>query len=143
VGTEEAVSYAPEDRELRAILGRAHTIAVVGLSSNPEKYSFEVAGYLKEHGYRIIPVNPNETEVLGEKAYPSLLAVPDQIDAVDVFRRAEETPEIARQAVKIGAKVLWLQSDIVNDEARQIAEAAGLDVVMGVCIKVTHRRLGV
>jgi uncharacterized protein len=143
VGTEEAVSYAPEDRELRAILGRAQTIAVVGLSSNPEKYSFEVAGYLKEHGYRIIPVNPNETEVLGEKAYPSLLAVPDQIDAVDVFRRAEETPEIARQAVKIGAKVLWLQSDIVNDEARQIAEAAGLDVVMGVCIKVTHRRLGV
>jgi uncharacterized protein len=141
VATDEVTPYAPEDRELRSILGRAHTIAVVGLSSNPEKYSFEVASYLQDHGYRIIPVNPNETEVLGEKAYPSVLEVPDQIDAVDVFRRSEETPEIARQAVKVGAKVLWLQNDIVNDEAREIAEAAGLDVVMGVCMMSTHRRL--
>jgi predicted CoA-binding protein len=135
--------YKPGDPELRSILGRPRTVAVVGLSSDPEKYSFEVASYLQGHGYRVIPVNPFETEVLGEKAYPSLQEVPERIDAVDVFRRAEETPEIARQAVQVGAKVLWLQEGIVNDEARRIAEEAGLDVVMGVCIMSTHRRLGV
>jgi uncharacterized protein len=133
--------YRPPDLALRSILGDTRTIAIVGLSSDPERYSFEVASYLKSQGYRIIPVNPNETEVLGEKAYPSILDAPDPIDAVDVFRRAEETPEIARQAVQAGAKVLWLQNDIVNDEAREIAEAAGLDVVMGVCMMSTHRRL--
>lgn len=138
-----AEPYRPGDPELRSILGETKTIAIVGLSSDPERYSFEVASYLKAKGYRILPVNPNETDVLGEKAYPSLLAVPDKVDAVDVFRRAEETPEIARQAVAIGAKVLWLQNDIVNDEARQIAEEGGLDVVMGVCMMSTHRRLGV
>ena len=138
-----AEPYRPGDPELRSILGQARAIAVVGLSSDPDRYSFEVASYLQAKGYRIIPVNPNETEVLGERAYPSLLDVPDKIDAVDVFRRAEETPEIARQAVAIGAKVLWLQNDIVNDEARRIAEEGGLNVVMGVCMMSTHRRLGV
>jgi predicted CoA-binding protein len=133
--------YQPGDRELRSILGDARTVAVVGLSSNPDRESFDVAGYLQRKGYRIIPVNPNETEVLGEKAYPSLLDVPQPIDAVDVFRRSEETPEIARQAVQVGAKVLWLQTDIVSDEARRIAEEGGLDVVMGVCIRDTHNRL--
>ena len=138
-------SYVPDDPELRSILGEARTIAVVGLSSNPERYSFEVASYLQEKGYRILPVNPNETEVLGEKAYPSLLAISPSvpIDAVDVFRRAEDTPAVAREAVKVGAKVLWLQNDIVNDEARRIAEEAGLEVVMGVCMMSTHKRLGV
>lgn len=138
-------AYMPEDAELRSILGEAHTLAVVGLSSNPERYSNEVAAYLQSHGYRIVPINPHETEVLGEKAYPSLLDVPPdvRIDAVDVFRRSEETPEVARQAAKIGAKVLWLQNDIVNDEARRIAEEAGLEVVMGVCMMSTHRRLAV
>jgi predicted CoA-binding protein len=102
-----------------------------------------VAAYLQAKGYRIIPVNPNETEVLGERAYASLLDVPERIDAVDVFRRAELTPEVARQAVAVGAKVLWLQMDIVNDEARRIAEEGGLDVVMGVCIRTTHQRLEV
>jgi predicted CoA-binding protein len=140
---DEVEPYRPGDRELRSILGRARTVAVVGLSSDPEKYSYEVASYLQGHGYRIIPVNPYETEVLGEKAYPSLPEVPDQIDAVDVFRRGEETPVIARQAVQVGAKVLWLQEGIVNHEARLIAEEAGLDVVMGACIMSTHRRLGV
>jgi uncharacterized protein len=135
--------HAPGDEDLQSILEAAKSIAVVGLSSNPERYSFEVAGYLKAKGYRIIPVNPHETEVLGETAYPSLEDVPDAIDVVNVFRRPEETPEIARQAVAVGAKVLWLQSDIVNDEARTIAEDGGLQVVMGVCIKTTHRRLGV
>ena len=138
-----AEPYAPGDPELRSILGQARTIAMVGLSSNPDRYSFEVASYLQGKGYRIVPVNPNESEVLGERAYASLLDVPSdiRIDAVDVFRRAEETPEVARQAISVGARVLWLQNDIVNDEARRIAEAGGLEVVMGVCMMSTHRRL--
>lgn len=135
--------YPPGDEQLRSILEAAKSIAVVGLSSNQERYSFEVADYLKAQGYRIIPVNPHETEVLGEKAYPSLEDVPDTVDVVNVFRRSEETPAIARQAVAVGAKVLWLQSGIVDQEARGIAEDGGLQVVMGVCIMTTHRRLGV
>ena len=139
--TEDAAPYKPSDPELRALLGEAQTIAVVGLSSNPNRESLSIARYLQDKGYRIIPVNPTETEVLGEKAYPTLLDVPDKVDVVDVFRKPSATPEIAEQAVKIGAKVLWLQTDIVNDEARRIAEGAGLDVIMGVCIRTTHRRL--
>ena len=131
----------PSEQELRSILGEAKTIAVVGLSSDPSKASHRVAKYLQTKGYRIVPVNPNETEVLGERAYPSLLDIPERVDAVDVFRRPEHTPDIARQAVQIGAKVLWLQMDIVNDDARRIAEDGGLDVVMGVCMMAMHRRL--
>jgi hypothetical protein len=133
----------PQDRELRALLGEARTIAVVGLSSKPDRKSHEVASYLQGSGYRIVPVNPNETEVLGERAYPSLADIPAdlEVDVVDVFRKAEETPEIARQAVSIGAKVLWLQDGIVNEEANRIASEAGLDVIMGVCIRDTRRRL--
>ena len=136
-------AVVPEDRELRALLGQVHTIAVVGLSSKPNRPSLSVAGYLQEHGYRIVPVNPRETEVLGERAYPTLRDIPSdiQIDVVDVFRRAEETPEVARDAVAIGAKVLWLQADIVNEEAYRIASEAGLDVIMGVCIRTTRQRL--
>lgn len=132
-----------EDRELRALLGDVHTIAVVGLSSRPGRPSFEVASYLQDHGYRIVPVNPNETTVLGEPAYPTLGDVPRDIpiDVVDVFRRAEHTPEVARQAVEIGAKVLWLQEDIISDEAAAIATAGGLDVIMGVCIRHVRERL--
>jgi len=135
--------FGPSDTELRSILGDAETIAIVGLSSNPFKDSFEVAEFLQVKGYRIVPVNPNETEVLGEKAYPSLLDVPKdvRIDVVDVFRRAEATPPIAEQAVAVGARVLWLQDGIVNEEARRIAEDAGLTVIMGVCIRRTARRL--
>ena len=140
----ESRSYAPGgDPGLRSILDDARTVAVVGLSSDSSRPSFGVAEYLKEQGYRIIPVNPNENEVLGEKAYPSLTDVPEGVDVVDVFRRAEHTPEIARQAVKIGAKVLWLQEGVVNDEARRVAEEAGLEVVMGVCMAHSHRRLEV
>ncbi len=136
-------AYAPSDAEVRSLLGDARTIAVVGLSSNPLRDSFEVAEFLQAKGYRIVPVNPNETEVLGERAYPSLLDIPEdvRVDVVDVFRRAEHTPEIARQAVRIGAKVLWLQDGIVNEEARRIAEEGGLTVIMGVCIRTTSRRL--
>jgi uncharacterized protein len=132
-----------EDRELRALLGDVHTIAVVGLSSRPGRPSFEVATYLQDHGYRIVPVNPNETTVLGEPAFPTLLDVPRDlsIDVVDVFRRAEHTPEVARQAVEIGAEVLWLQEDIVSEEAAAIATAGGLDVIMGVCIRHVRERL--
>jgi predicted CoA-binding protein len=134
---------SPEDRELRALLGEVHTIAVVGLSSRPGRPSFEVATYLADHGYRIVPVNPNETEVLGEPAYGSLLEIPRDpvIDVVDVFRRASETPEVARQAVAIGAKVLWLQEGIVSEEAAAIASAGGIEVIMGVCIKHVRERL--
>jgi len=122
---------------------RARTIAVVGLSSKPYRDSYDVARYLKRAGYRIIPVNPNETEVLGEPAYPSLLDVPDPIDLVDVFRRAENTPEVARQAAQVGAKVLWLQLGIVNEDARRIGHEGGLSVIMDVCLKIEHERLGV
>jgi predicted CoA-binding protein len=133
----------PSDAELRSILGDAETIAVVGLSSNPLRDSFEIAEFLQRKGYRIIPVNPKETEILGEKAYPSLLDVPKdiRIDVVDVFRRAEATPPIARDAVAVGAKVLWLQDGIVSEEAARIAEEGGLTVIMGVCIRTTSRRL--
>jgi predicted CoA-binding protein len=102
-----------------------------------------VARYLQEQGYRIIPVNPNETEVLGEPAYASLTDVTDRIDVVDVFRRAEATPPIARDAVEVRARLLWLQSGIVSEEARRIAEEGGVKVVMDRCLMVEHERLGV
>ena len=132
-----------EDRELRTLLGDARTVAVVGLSSKTHRPSFAVASYLQDHGYRIVPVNPNETEVLGERAYASLRDVPAEpaIDVVDVFRRSEETPEVARDAAAVGAKVLWLQEGIYNEDAYRIADEAGLDVIMGVCIKKTKERL--
>lgn len=132
-----------EDRELKILLGDAETIAVVGLSSKPSRPSHDVAAYLQDHGYRIVPVNPVETEVLGEPAYPSLLDIPAdvRVDVVDVFRRAEETPAVARDAVAVGAKVLWLQEGIVSDEAYRIASEAGLEVIMGVCIRRTRERV--
>jgi predicted CoA-binding protein len=131
----------PSDEELRSILGTARTIAVVGLSSKASRPSHEVATYLQGKGYRIVPVNPNETEVLGERAFASLLDVDVPVDAVDVFRRAEHTPEIARQAVQVGAKVLWLQEGIVNEEAFRVATEGGLEVVMGACMMRTRERL--
>jgi uncharacterized protein len=141
VSDEELAPAMPSDQELRSILGEAKTVAVVGLSSKPHRDSYEVAEWLQGKGYRIIPVNPNETEVLGEKAYPSLLDVPEKVDVVDVFRRAEYTPEVAEQSVKIGARVLWLQDGIVNEDAWRIATDGGIDVVMGVCIRRTKNRL--
>ena len=134
---------SPERRELLSIFGAARVVAVVGLSSRPGRPAFEIASYLQQHGYRIVPVNPNETEVLGERAYASLLDIPDdlRVDVVDVFRRAEHTPEVARQAVEIGARVLWLQEGIVSEEAARIATEGGLGVIMGVCIKHVRERL--
>jgi uncharacterized protein len=134
---------SPEERELRSLLGEAKVVAVVGISSKPWRPSYEVASYLQEHGYRIVPVNPNEQEVLGEQVYASLLDIPEQIhvDVVDVFRRAEHTPEVARDAVAIGARVLWLQEGIVSEEAARIASDGGLEVIMGVCIMKVRERL--
>jgi predicted CoA-binding protein len=130
-------------QQLRSLLGEAHVVAVVGISSKPSRPSYGVASYLQEHGYRIVPVNPNETEVLGEPAYPSLLDIPRDIHVhvVDVFRRPEHTPEVARQAVAIGARVLWLQEGIVNEEAARIAAEGGLEVIMGVCIRHVREQL--
>lgn len=139
---EDVTPYHPGDEELRRILGENKTVAVVGLSERPDRPAYGVASYLKEQGYRIIPVHPRAEQVLGEKVYPSLQEVPEPIDVVDVFVRADDTPPIAEDAVDVGAKVLWLQEDIVNDESRRIAEEGGLEVVMGICIKKTHARLG-
>jgi predicted CoA-binding protein len=135
------VDIRAHKEQLRALLGDVHVIAVVGLSANPDRPSNSVSEYLQRHDYRVVPVNPGETEILGEQAYPSLLDIPRDIhiDVVDVFRRAEHTPEIARQAVEIGAKVLWLQEGIVNQEAADIAVAGGLTVIMGVCIRHTRQ----
>ncbi|HWY08643.1 MAG TPA: CoA-binding protein [Candidatus Acidoferrales bacterium] len=121
------------------ILRGAKTIAVVGLSSNPMRPSHGVAEYLQNAGYRIIPVNPNEAEVLGEKAYARLEDVPEPVDIVDVFRRAEEVPGVADSAIGIGAKVLWMQLGIENARAAEKARAAGLVVVEDSCLMVEHK----
>jgi predicted CoA-binding protein len=133
----------PPDSELKRLLTEATTIAMVGASSNPDKTSHGIMQKLQSVGYRVIPVNPRETEVLGERAYPSLIDVPERIDIVDVFRRAEDTPSIADEAVTIGAKALWLQTGITSDQAAARATAGGLTVVMDTCIGATHSLLRV
>ena len=127
--------------QLRHILKNSHTIAIVGLSADWWRPSYFAAKYMQEHGYRIIPVNPKYTEVLGEKCYPTLEAIPDAVDIVDVFRKSEDCAPIAKQAAAIGAKTLWLQLGVENTEAQQIAEAAGLAVVMNRCVKIEYARL--
>jgi predicted CoA-binding protein len=133
----------PSDDDIRTLLSSASTIAVVGASSSPGRSSHGVMGRLLQLGYRVIPVNPNETEVLGQKAYPSLSDIPVAVDIVDVFRRAEYTPDIADEAVKAGAKALWLQLGVVNEEAAARARAGGLMVIMDACIAVEHAALRV
>ena len=123
------------------ILDSARTIAVVGLSSKRYRPSYGVAEYMKRSGYRIIPVNPNETEVLGERSYADLESVPDQVDIVDIFRRSEFVLEIVEAAIRKGAKAVWMQEGVVNEAAARRAEAAGLAVVMDRCILKDHRRL--
>jgi uncharacterized protein len=122
------------------ILKTYKTIAVVGLSSNPSRASYEVTEYMQSAGYKIIPVNPNEREVLGEKSYARLEDVPGKIEIVDVFRRAEDVPPVVESAIKIGAKVVWMQLGIANAEAAERGRAAGLIVVEDACILVEHRR---
>jgi predicted CoA-binding protein len=133
----------PSDDDLRRLLTEAKTVAVVGASSNPERSSHGIMRKLQSAGYRVIPVNPNETEVLGEKAYPRLEDIPEPVDIVNVFRRPEYTPPIADSAAAIGAKALWLQSGISNDDAAARATAGGLVVVMDACIGVMHSMLRV
>ena len=127
--------------QLRHILKQSHTIAIVGLSADWWRPSYFAAKYMQEHGYRIIPVNPKYTEVLGEKCYPTLESIPETVDIVDVFRKSEDCAPIAKQAVAIGAKTLWLQLGVENVEAQQIAEEAGLAVVMNRCVKIEYARL--
>ncbi|HEY5666948.1 MAG TPA: CoA-binding protein [Gammaproteobacteria bacterium] len=116
------------------------TIAIVGLSADPLRASNFVGFYLQRHGYRVIPVNPKEAEILGEKSYASLSEIPEPVDLVDVFRRPEAVPDIAREAVAVGAKTLWCQYHVVSEEGAQIAEAGGLRVIMDRCLKVEHAR---
>jgi predicted CoA-binding protein len=128
--------------QLERIYAETRTIAVVGASADPLKAAYQIPRYLQSQGYRILPVNPRGGEILGERVYHSLAEIDVPVDVVDVFRPAAEAPEIARQAAAIGAKVLWLQLGIESDEARRIAEAAGLTVVMNRCMGATHAQLG-
>jgi predicted CoA-binding protein len=126
---------------LRRILARSRAIAVVGLSAQWYRPSYFAAKYMQDHGYRIIPVNPNYAEILGRKCHPDLYSIPERVDIVDCFRKAPEIPPIADAAIAIGAKVLWMQLGIVNEAAAERAAAAGLDVVMNRCVKIEHARL--
>ena len=123
------------------VLHSARTIAVVGLSGKRYRPSYGVSEYMKRSGYRIIPVNPNEREVLGERSYPDLDSVPEPVDIVDIFRRSEFVPEIVEAAIRIGAKAVWMQEGVFHEEAARRAEEAGLAVAMDRCILKDHRRL--
>lgn len=129
------------DELMKEILLSAKTIASVGLSGNEEKVSHWVGVYLQGEGYRVIPVNPTTERILGEKSYPDLESIPEKIDVVQVFRRPEDVPPVVDDAIKIGAKAVWMQEGIVNEEAAQMAREAGLQVVMDACMRATHQRL--
>lgn len=129
------------DNTLRQMLGDCRTIAVVGLSAQADRPSYVVARYMQAHGYTIVPVNPQYTEILGETCYPSLSAIGRAVDLVNVFRKPQDCLPIAQEAAAIGAKALWLQIGVINEEARQWAESAGLGVVMDRCLKIEHARL--
>jgi predicted CoA-binding protein len=123
------------------ILSFSRVVAVVGLSSKPDRPSYKVASYLKEQGYKIIPVNPAEREILGELCYPDLASIPELVDVVDVFRRSEEVLPIVEEAIRIGAKAVWMQEGVINEEAAARAREAGLLVVMDKCMRKKHRKL--
>lgn len=129
------------EQTVRELLKTSNTIASVGLSSNPEKDSHWVVSYLKNNGYKIIPVNPTASEIMGEKSYASLSEIPEKVDIVQIFRKSEDVPPVVEEAIKIGAKVVWMQEGIVNEEAEQAAEEAGLFVVMDVCMRAAHQWL--
>jgi uncharacterized protein len=139
--TASGPALHPSDQQIKELLQKAHTIAVVGLSSSRFRASYGVSQYMQSAGYRIIPVNPNENEVLGEKSYSRLEDVPDKIDVVDVFRRSEFVPEIVDAAIRVGARAIWMQDGVVDEAAAQRARDAGLFVVMDDCILREHRRL--
>jgi predicted CoA-binding protein len=123
------------------VLNSSRTVAVVGLSSKPDRPSYRVASYLKEQGYKIIPVNPAEKEILGELCYPDIASIPESVDVVDVFRRSKEVLPIVEEAIKIGAKAVWMQEGVINEEAAARAREAGLVVVMDRCMRKEHRKL--
>ena len=131
----------PTDEGLRRILAATKTIAVVGISNRQEQPNHSVPAYLQAAGYRIVPVNPNLKEVLGEKAYPDLSSIPDPVDTVLIFRRSEAVPAIVEQAIEIGAKIVWMQEGVLNESAAARAKDAGLEVVMDTCMRATHKRL--
>ena len=131
----------PSDDQLRELLRSARTIAVVGLSSNPMRASYGVAGYLQSVGYRIIPVNPNEREVLGEKSYARLEDIPEKVDVVDIFRRSEFVSEVVGSAIAIGARAIWMQEGVDDEKSARRARDAGLIAVMDRCLLREHMRL--
>ena len=135
---------APTDEELRALLSRVHTIAVVGLSDKPERDSNSVSRYLQLQGYRVVPVNPALPEVLGEKSYPSVSEIPPEvpIDLVDIFRRSDQVVPVVREAIARGVGAVWLQLGVQNSEAEELARARGIFFAQDLCIMQQHRRLG-
>jgi len=129
------------DNELKQILETIRTVASVGVSSKEEKPSFGIFYYLMQHGYQMIPVNPTAAEILGLKTFPDLVAIPQKVDVVQVFRKPEDVPSVVEDAIRIGAKIVWMQKGIVNEDAARVAEASGLKVVMNRCMMETHQRL--
>ncbi|MBI4082803.1 MAG: CoA-binding protein [Candidatus Lambdaproteobacteria bacterium] len=125
---------------IQGILARYRRVAMVGLSANPNRPSFFAATYLRDYGYEILPVNPAYSEVMGLRCYPSLADVPPPLEVVDIFRRAEEVPALVEEAIRLGAKVIWMQLGVVHVEAAERAKAAGLEVVMDRCMKIEHAR---
>ena len=123
------------------ILNFSRVVAVVGLSSKPDRPSYKVASYLKEQGYEIIPVNPTEKEILGEPCYPDLASIPESVDVVDIFRRSEEALPIVEETIRMGARAVWMQEGVINEEAAARAREAGLMVVMDKCMRKEHRRM--
>ena len=128
--------------KMKQLLQETKTIAVVGLSNKPDRPSYGVTQYMQAHGYKIIPVNPTCSEILGETCYPDLSSIPVAVDMVNVFRKSEDCLEVAREAVKIGAKSLWLQMGVINQEALDYASSHGLTGIMDKCLMVEHRKLG-
>ena len=137
--THKNLAHKLKTDEIHDILRDAKTIAVVGLSSSPLRPSYGVAAYMQHHGYRIIPVNPTIKGALGEKAYANLSAVPEKIDIVDVFRRSEAVPEVVDEAIKLKVPVIWMQEDVIHEQAAQKARKAGITVIMDRCILKEHR----
>ncbi|MGA2402694.1 MAG: CoA-binding protein [Syntrophobacteraceae bacterium] len=132
---------AATDRYMRNILRGAKTIAVVGISPKTERPSHEVAKYLQEQGFRVIAVNPNCEEVLGEKCYPDLKSIPEHVDVVDIFRKPDAIQPVVEEAIEIGAETVWMQLGLEHEEAAETARRAGLNVVMNSCLKIEHDRL--
>src|SRR3990172_5057999 len=136
-----AESPSPAWQRIQGILAASKTIAVVGLSDRPDRPAHSVPAYLQRQGYRIIPVNPNLRQALGEAAYPSLLEVPEPVDVVQIFRRSEDVPPGVEDAIRIGAKVVWMQSGIIPEQAAERARQAGAQLVMDTCMRTTHQAM--